>query len=161
MIEEVETQIIEKLEANISNLKIEGFPENAEEYKLTHPKGAALVNYVGSTFSKPMSTGVVAQDREIVFQITLLMRNLRTHKGAYAHLDTIRAILTGFQPEGCKKFYPTRERFISENKGVWMYVVLFSSSTKHIEMDEEELLPLLKRITTEDEYGNTEVTSNE
>jgi hypothetical protein len=42
---EVETAIVEKLKADITDLAVEPFPENVKDYELIHPNGAVLVSY--------------------------------------------------------------------------------------------------------------------
>lgn len=68
--------------------------------------------------------------------------------------------MTGWKPEGCSKFIPTREEFLSENNGIWQYGQTYSTTTPNVELSEEEQLVLLKKITTESAYGNT-VTEKE
>ena len=153
----IEQAIITRLRAKIQGLLIEGFPEKPSEYKLMHPKGALLVSYAGSTFSEPKSTDIVYQERKVEFDITIAMRHLRKPEGAYSHLDAVRIALTGHRIAGCSKMYPTKEGFLSEDNGVWQYVMTFAMTMPAIEIDEAEQLPLLKKIRTVDGYGTTEV----
>lgn len=153
----IETAIIERLKSKISDVLVEGFPEKPSEYKLLHPKGALLVSYAGSTFSEPEAVDIVLQTRKIEFDITVVMRHLRTHEGAYAYLDAVRTVLTGYRIPGCSKMYPTREQFISEENGIWQYAITFTLTVPAIEIEEDEQLPLLKKITTIDDYGTVEV----
>ncbi len=88
-IKEIEEAIIERLKSKITDLVVEGFPEKPSEYKLMHHKGAILVAYAGSTYEEPAATDVVVQERKVEFDITVVMRHLRTHEGAYQYLDTL------------------------------------------------------------------------
>lgn len=154
MIKQIENQIIDRLKANIQELHIEGFPEKPAEFKLIHPKGAILIHYQGSSYSEPKSLGCVYQQRKLEFSITVVMRNLRTHEGAYDYTDKVREILTGFKPENCEKMYPVKEDFMSEDNGIWQYGINFATTATAIEVDdiESETLPLFKEGNLDSEY---------
>lgn len=132
-IKEIENSIIEKLNTNITDLKVEGYPESPDAYRLNHPKGAVLAHYFGSDFGEPLlgdePSDFVAQEEKELFVVTLSIRGLRTHQGAYDYINGIKDILTGYQPIDslkCKKMYPKQIRFISQMDGVWTYKILFS-----------------------------------
>lgn len=154
-ITEIEEAILIRLKAKIQGLQIEGFPEKPYEYKLIHPKGALLVSYAGSTYSEPKSTDIVVQDRKMEFDITVVIRNLRTYEGAYAYLETVRIALTGYRIKGCSKIYPVKEVFVSEDAGIWQYVITLALTMPVVEIEEDDQLPLLRKITTIDDYGKT------
>ena len=156
-IADMEKTIIERLKDRISGVEVIAFPEKPAEYKLLHHKGAILVSYRGSSFSEPRATDVVVQERKVELDIVVVMRHLRSHEGAYAYLDAVRTILTGFRLPGCSKMYPLREEFISEEGGIWQYAITFAFTMPAIELVEEEQVVLLKKITVMDDYGITEV----
>lgn len=135
-IKEIETQIIERLKAKIQDLHIEGFPEKPSEFRLIHPKGAILVHYQGGNYSESKSIDCIYQDKKLEFSITIVVRHLRKHEGAYEYLDIIRQILTGFKPENCSKMIPVKEEFIAEDNGIWQYSINFSLITPSIEETE-------------------------
>lgn len=145
MIKDIENQIVEKLKTNISELFVEGFPDKPAEFKLIHPKGAVLVHYQGGNYSEPKALGCIVQDKKLEFSITVVMKNLRNHSGAYEYLDRIREILTGFKPDNCSKMYPTKEDFLFEDSGLWQYSINFVLTTQAIEADSTELSPLFKQ----------------
>lgn len=157
---EIEQAIMERLKDKIKDLEIIAFPENPSEYRLMHAKGAILVVYAGSTFSEPKSAGHIYQERKVELDINLVMRRLRTHEGAYAYLDAVRLLLTGFRVNGTGKFYPVREQFLSEELGIWQYRITFSASMPAVEAEEEEQPVLLKKITTIDEYNIIQYTKD-
>jgi hypothetical protein len=94
MILAIEQAIVEALAEAIPALTVEAMPENPGQYAMTSALGAVLVGYQGSSYSGFTSQGG-SQDREFHFEVTLLMRDLRTHQGAYAQLETIRETLAG------------------------------------------------------------------
>lgn len=156
MIGEIETAIVERLAARLTGVKVEAFPDKPDTYKFHHPKGTVLVAFGRATYSAPRAIDIVVQERRIEWDITLLMRNLRDHAGAYPVLDAIRLILTGWRTCGAGKLMPVREQFLDQHQGVWTFALTMAHTIPTVECAEEEDLPLLKRINTVDEYGTTQ-----
>lgn len=150
---EIEREIIARLKEKIQNVAIEAFPEKPAEFRLIHPKGALLVHYAGSDFLEPKTTDIVYQERRVQFAVTVVMRHLRTHEGAYAYLDAVRIALAGFQLPGCTKMYPVKEEFIGEENGIWQYGIAFVIKMPALEVGENEQAVLLKKITTIDQLN--------
>lgn len=136
-INNIENSIIERLKAKIPELHIEGFPEKPAEFKLVHPKGAILVHYQGGIYSDQKALAVIVQEKKYEFSITVVMRHLRTHEGAYGYLDRVRNILTGFKPEGGSKMIPVKDEFIGEDNGIWQYSINFTTVIPVLEDIEE------------------------
>jgi hypothetical protein len=137
-IETIENKIIEKLKSKLTDLLIDSFPEKPQEFVFTHPKGAILVHYQGGSYGNIESVGAIFQNKKMEFALTVVTRNLRTkNSGAYALLEEIKSILTGFQIDGCSKMSPTKEGFLSENNGVWQYSINFEFTTPSIESEDE------------------------
>lgn len=130
---QIENQIIERLKANIQDLHIEGFPEKPAEFRLIHPKGAILVHYQGGNYSESKSLDLIYQDKKLEFSITVVIKHLRIHYGAYELLEKIREVLTGFKPDNCSKMYPSKEEFLLEDNGIWQYSINFITTTPVIE----------------------------
>ena len=151
-IREIENAIIERLKGGIQDLHVEGFPEKPAEFKLIHPKGAVLVHYQGSNYSEPKSLGCIYQERKLEFSITVIIKHLRSHDGAYDYLDIVRQALTGFKPENCSKMYPLKEYFLAEDNGIWQYSINFAMTTTAIEDDESETLMLFKEGRLDSNY---------
>ncbi len=147
---EIEKAIISRLKNKIQGLEISSFPEKPAEYRLLHAKGAILVRYAGCSYTEPLATDFIVQDRKINFEVNVVMRHLTSHEGVYAYLDAVRIALTGFKPPNCGKMYPVKEEFLTEEAGIWHYVITFSMSTKAVELEEEFQTALLKNITTID-----------
>ena len=153
----VETAIISRLKSKITDVLIQGFPEKPSEFRLLHPIGALLVHYQGASYSEPKSIGCIVQDSKLEFSITVVMKNLRpiekgAYTGAYAYIDKVKQVLTGYKIDGCTKMYPLKEEFLGEDNGIWQYGINFALTSQNIEVAEDEELPLLKTITTNSEY---------
>ncbi|HOW51756.1 MAG TPA: Gp37 family protein [bacterium] len=136
-ISNIETAIIDRLNARITGLSIEPYPENPSTYKLLAPVGAVLIRYDSSAYSAPQSTDSIVQNRTQQWEITLIMRNLHDKGGLHAAVDTVRKVLTGHKIAGCKKMYPTKDQFINEDNGIWQHGFMFAVPTKSVEDDDE------------------------
>lgn len=136
-INNIENSIIERLKNKFPELHVEGFPEKPAEFRLIHPKGAVLIHYQGGNYSDQKALAVIVQDKKLEFSITIVMKHLRTHEGAYEYLEKVRDLLTGFKPENCSKMFPTKEEFIGEDNGIWQYSINFVTTTPVLENIEE------------------------
>lgn len=132
-IRDIENSIIEKLKIKFPEVLVQGFPDKPSEFILLHPIGALLVHYQGSNYTNSNALGFISQDNKKEFSITIVTRNLRENQGSYEYLDKVKSILTGFEPDGCSKLMPTKDFFISENKGIWQYGINFSLTTTNIQ----------------------------
>lgn len=158
-IQEIENQIIERLQNTNPDLQVESFPANFAEWPFTHSVGAILVRYQGSSFSESQSIGLVLQDEKIDFTVCIGLRYLNNFQEAYTHLLSVKKALTGYKIEGCTKLQATKAEFITEeNTDLW-YGITFSLTRTAIESVEETTPVLLKKITIENNFGDTKVCS--
>ena len=129
----VESDIITKLKADISDVEIKAFPDNPNEYNLIHPGGALLLRYNGSDYQEPDPNNqkFLTQTRLFRWIITIMQRNLSLkngHRGIYDLIESIRSTLTGYTITGlpdASVMWPIGDRFISENQGLWVYAIEF------------------------------------
>ena len=128
-----EDAIIAQLSAEIDNVHIQSFPDNPSEFQHVHPNASLLVMYNSSNYSDPISNnqGFLTQDRTPQWVISILTRNLKLAKGqqgSYVFLESIRRALTGFTIPGFSDatiMWPTGDRFVTENQGLWQYQITF------------------------------------
>jgi hypothetical protein len=132
-IRNVENAIIERLQTSFPEILVDGFPDKPSEFILLHPVGALLVHYQGSNYTTTQALGFVTQVNQKEFSITIVTRNLRNNNGAYEYLDKVKAELSGFQIDECTSLIPTKDFFISENKGIWQYGINFTLKTQNIQ----------------------------
>lgn len=149
MIELMEKAITERLKAKLpKQLLVDGFPDDAQAYKsLPWSRGVVLVVYKGSDFAEPTTMGLVVQERAMQWEVQLRTKDLRTHTGAYPHLDAIRAALTGFRPGPSGPLYPVRETFVAADDHFWTYALVFACKAQHLEVPEEIPEPPMTRAT--------------
>lgn len=116
--------IIAQLKVKLPKLAAEYFPERPDDYRLNHPVGALLVHYPGAHFTPPTDTGFVVQEREMVFTITVIMRQLNGRDGAVNVLDQVKLALIGFKPPNCRrKCWARQEKFLGQVSGLWQYTL--------------------------------------
>jgi len=127
-ITEIENAIINKLKIDIQDLAVEPFPDNVEDYKLLHPKGAILVSYEGSNYTNPQ---IEQQIRLLEFDVIVIVRNLRSYLGAYEILDRVRQSLTNDLFIENAKLYPISEKFLFVEEDKWHYEIRFMLPTVH------------------------------
>ncbi len=133
-IKTTEDLIIARLISQITDLKIEGFPDDPEDYRLNHPIGAILVQYQGTKYSSPEEYNVIIQGSCITtFAISLFTKNLRTNSGAYGYLENIKTALTGLIIPGQSRLYPTEDGFLGLKDGAFHYGITFALRTTHEE----------------------------
>lgn len=133
-IKTTEQAVIDRLESQITDYKIEGYPDDPLSYVLKHSNGAILVQYDGSSYTEPESYGIVSQKQKAVFGIISITKNLRTHTGAYDALESIKTALTGYVITGVGRLYPVRDEFLSDRDGIWRYGITFAINTIHEEV---------------------------
>ena len=165
LISPIEDAIIDRLKDKTGNkVLVEPYPDNPESYEPTHQVGALLVRYSDGNYSGARTTDVIVQDREMMFEVTLAMWSLRGRQGGiYSYLEAVRQILTGFRPPDTSlKLVPVDEGYVNRSAGLrnksqrlWQYQVTFRTQTVNIEILVDPAEPLLKRITAQDNLGNT------
>jgi Gp37 protein len=165
----VELAIIAQLRSSIDAIEIMHYPDRPESYRLTHRIGAALVRYEGAKYGPLSDTAAIVQERRLVFEITVMMRDLgwnfggevgNTSPGAYAMIEAIRATLTGFRIPGCSKMFPLSEKFVERDKqgAVWIYAISFALKTVAVEASSANDFPLFVKGIALEEGGLTSTT---
>ena len=123
MIDTIESAIIARLESQITDLTIKAFPSKPADFKaLPFNKGLILVAYSGSSLSEPTNKDTLIQERAIEFSITLQIRDLRGHSGAYSYLEKLRAALSGYAPlTDLRVMFLTDESLMQVVDNVWVW----------------------------------------
>lgn len=137
MIKTISDEIKIKLKQSITDVEVANYPQKFDRFlkEFIHPKGAILVTYKGSTFSKPQTTDIVIQEESVSFALIVLIRAF-TDDEALIYLDKIKKSLTGFKIAGCSKIWVERTEFLDEDEGIFMYEVDFTTKTKSFEVTE-------------------------
>lgn len=124
MVDTIESAIVGRLESQITDLTIRAFPSRPEDFKKlpVGNKGIVLVAYSGSSLSDPTNMDALIQERVLEFSITLQIRDLRGHDGAYDYLDDIRAALSGWSPTSDDRvMFMTDEGLLRLIENLWVW----------------------------------------
>ena len=112
---------------------VELFPDNPAAYRFIHPKGAVLVGYQGSRFTRIEGLGSIAQQRDITLHLTVFARGLNHDGAALDLLDALRLAVTGYTPPDCLPCHLVSEAFLGEDGGAWQYELLVQTETQQVE----------------------------
>lgn len=148
MLAEIEADLVNKIKAALPNLTVEAYPSKPETYRHLSSNGTVLVVYQRSTLSDcEVSGGMIAQVRTLRFDLTVLVRDLRSHQGAYPVLDALYLALLGYAPVHCDKLWIEQDNFVSQFEGVWEYQLTLAMRSLAIEDIAASAAPLAKTFT--------------
>ena len=125
--------------------KVRAFPEDLKELHRPVPQGSVLVGYKRSSFSQIEDEPLV-YEQQALFEITVYIKGLRTHTGAYPLLDEIRFLLAGWK-SGCwqqiRPAYISDERFLDvDTEQIWSYSMTLTVPLKIAAGQRFEFTPL-------------------
>ena len=162
--ENLEIEIVARLTPfTTAGITVEKLPELESERSRPLPtKAKFTVIYAGSEYSSPMSTAQISQEEKIFIQVLIESTFLRGTFGVYNLASILKKALTGFQPSGCRRMQVTKHHTIGgENaekiNNMWNYNVIFQTTALHVEDFQEDLSVILKKITTIDNDGETNI----
>lgn len=121
-ISEIRKAVIDKLENEIRDLKIEPFPNNPRDFRLLHPNGAVLIAFDGLNPSEPRTQ---QQFYTLTMKATVLFRSTIDSENMLNKLDLIRQSVTNdLYPYG-SRFYCVSQVPLGEEDHVWYYRITF------------------------------------
>jgi hypothetical protein len=163
MIQDREDAIIARLDREIEGARCAAVPTRLEHYKLARGRKTELfVSYRGSRPKDRGTVDLLGQARVETWDVHLVTRDLRDHTGAYRFLDAIRQRLFGWEcPGAYGPMVPDAQRFTAHHDGVWTFLSTFEHEVIAVADPDAEILPLLKRITTVDDDGETNTIESE
>jgi len=87
---ELETALIARIQASVpEGVLAKAYPDNPRTYKIFAP-AEVLVVFRGGDYQPPQKTDLVIQERTLQFELSVVVRSLAGHTGAYALLETVR-----------------------------------------------------------------------
>jgi hypothetical protein len=136
MLKEAEAAIVKRVEAILTpfEVTIAPFPGDSDQQPKPGRKGMILIGYKRSRFRvtsiQPVTCEMIAE-----YELSIQLRDLRSHTGAYPLLDTLRYAVTGLIPlKGpLSKCYPVQEGFLKVEDGVWYYALVVAVAMMQIE----------------------------
>ncbi len=127
------TALQNHLQTALPGYEVALFPDRPEAYRFIHPKGAVLIGYQGSKFTRLESLGMMAQQRDITLNLTVFGRGLHHDGAALDLLDALRLALVGYTPPNCLPCHLLAEVFLSEDAGAWQYQLTAQTETQQVE----------------------------
>lgn len=137
---DLEQAIIDQLMVEIADLPVESYPiVISDHYFLRNPRGAVLV-IMGDERYAVGSSGV--QQCLVTVVITLLVRNLSSHRQIYQYRRQVRSLLMGYQPAGWQPLRAVAVKVIPKDPsdGVWQVDMTFE--TFNLAVSQFDLCPL-------------------
>ena len=64
------TALRDHLQAALPGYEVALFPDHPDSYRFIHPRGAVLIGYQGSKFTKLEALGMIAQQRDITLNLS-------------------------------------------------------------------------------------------
>lgn len=129
MLKQLETAILDKVRSLAAGSRsfVKDFPDKPSNLETVVPNGQVLVGYKRSTFNLIQNFYPITMTQNVEFEVSLQLKNLRTHNGIYSLIDVIRFGLIGFVPlQGIQRgMYPISESFVSFDQGIWYYSQVF------------------------------------
>ena len=137
------TEIKNYLARKIPDFEVELMPNSPNDYFLSHPLGAVLISYVGSSFDNSRPTSLRVQTRNLQIALTVMTRDLHNEQGALELLDNLRSAILGFAPKNCEPCWILKEQYggNDEDTGVWIYELIIATTTQQVEKKEARDLP--------------------
>lgn len=114
-------------------------PGSAKNYTLSHVRGALLILYGGSAYSKTDErNNAVLMKRDIVVSVIVWIRHYDKRMAACDYVDFVLDALTGAEientrPEYERKIYPIDDDLVEEKNGEWQYIVRVGVPTDYVE----------------------------
>lgn len=115
--------IVDHLQDNITNLKVERFPARPETYEIRHPKGVILIHYAGM---QTHSYKTAIQFVDLRFELNLILRNLNDADEAEPYIAAIiKSMTNNFFIEGKLFEWQTTDYLWSE-EGLTSFSLIFN-----------------------------------
>lgn len=127
----------DRLNAHFPDWDCQLMPDDPSNYFLSHPNGAILISYAGSTFGEVRPSGAITQARTLSVVLTVMSRNLYNDFGAITLLDNLRLSLVGFRPPSCSECYLKEEHFDEQESGIWVYQLVIETQTMQVQQCEQ------------------------
>lgn len=148
---------VERLKERLPDFACEYFPDKPENYRLNHPKGALLVQYLRSSYGNPDDCDAMIQERKGVVAVSIVARQLWGRDGAVFTVDRVELALMGYTVPGWRKFRLVENRFISQLAGIWTYLVAVGAECDRVEDLDFDVGPVVTRLTFDDDYDGLTV----
>ena len=128
----VEDAIVERLAERLPDLRVMPFPGQNTDIARIGPlqKGVILAAYAGTSRAAPRPMDSILQQATVSYGLTLMLKDLRDHAGAYATIGRVLDALSGFCAIDDRPLFCTEDRFLTVTpEGIWIWLMSFSFVT--------------------------------
>jgi hypothetical protein len=136
---ELETALIARIQGAVpEGVVAKAYPDNPRTYKIFAP-AEVLVVFRGGDYEPPRKTDLVIQERTLQFELSVVVRSLAGHTGAYELLEIVRKAIQGWKPGlDCLPAYILRDQFLGMESGQWWWAVFVATRTRVLPVLEPE-----------------------
>jgi hypothetical protein len=139
----IREKIVEAMQLLPEDLRLNvEIPGSISDYVLKHPIGTILVFYSGSEYKKKDIAYYIAQDRDMMIDVALIVR-YRKEMTPEEYIDHILKSISGVEidvKKTDKKIYAIKDEFVEEQAGIWTYIIHFNIPEEFFEETLEEQL---------------------
>ena len=151
----IEAAIASHLKTALHPVAVDVMPD--KEKQPCYPNGAVLVSYASSRFGETKAMGdVVVQQETMSFDVTILARSLRDRLGIYPLMRGAKLALLGYRPPHCDALVLKNSQCLDREDMVWIWSLTFETTTLTVSDPGSETLPLLQRITLDNNLTESE-----
>lgn len=111
-------------------------PVSIESYKLSHPLGALLVVYRGSTFEDNELANAVKQHRLINIAVMAVVRNSPNNTPVEEWVEFVINSVSALTTDASQLTTVTEDEWLKEENGVWWYGITVSVPTDFLKTED-------------------------
>jgi hypothetical protein len=128
---ELEVALIARIQGAVpEGVLAKAYPDNPRTYKIFAP-AEVLVVFRGGDYEPPRKTDLVIQERTLQFELSVVVRSLSGHTGAYGLLETVRKAIQGWKPAlDCLPAFILKDQFLGMESGQWWWAVFVATRTR-------------------------------
>lgn len=136
--------VINKLKARITEIPTESFPNNPDQYRMSHPIGVLLVHYRRSNYKREeVNHLAVNQERDLNIAIRIKTVSLTGNSGALEFVERVIETIQGLDVTEMNqvrvgRIYILEDYFVDydSSTGIWDYEVIVGVPSERIQRED-------------------------
>jgi len=148
------TNIVNQIVARLTTYLPTGYqvirmPEKENEFKIGKDKVLILVAYADSNFGDTSSIDILNQSENVTVLCNIKSPRLYDEFSIDSALQLLKVLLIGFKPNHLSKLTAAKIEFDERNANdnFFSYNFTLTGKKKNVEVVEDEVLPLLKKLS--------------
>lgn len=138
----IQQSIVTKLASDLavasSDFVAKDLPDSQNDYDVAVKKPIAYVIYAGSQAIPSMTANVIAQKRNLHFNIEFHSRKLYGNQGLFLVRDVLEQSLIGFKPTNCQRMYLLKDDISKTDEGIWVHVFQLECETMLVQKEDSD-----------------------